>query len=272
METAQLVTAEPVDRWLSAGPVCGSRPFVPGCGPALCGAALSASLSGGTIPVVSEEVVPAASFGTGVYSFSEAARILVHRDHNARAATLRRWVSDGLTPPTFGRVEGGAVLSFHDLLSLEVVRRFRAKGISLQKLRALEQVLRERHPGVARPFAHELFFTDGVAIWMEQGPEDGPSLVEVVGRRPGQYAWRPAIETFADEVRYSPEGEALSWSLTERIEIDPRLQFGVPVVKGTRLPISVIARELAGHTPEQIADWHAVEVEDVRDVRDFLAA
>jgi uncharacterized protein (DUF433 family) len=50
------------------------------------------------------------------------------------------------------------------------------------------------------------------------------------------------------------------------------VQFGEPVVKGTRLPIRVIARELVSHSAQEVADWHAVDVEDVQDVRDFLAA
>jgi hypothetical protein len=42
-------------------------------------------------------------------------------------------------------------------------------------------------------------------------------------------------------------------------------------VKGTRLPIVVIARELVSHSIEQIADWHVIDVEDVRGVQDLLA-
>jgi uncharacterized protein (DUF433 family) len=193
------------------------------------------------------------AFGTGIYSFSEAAQILVHR-------------APGLAT---GR---GALLSFHDLVSLEGVRRFREEGVSLQRLRLLENALRELHPDPARPFAYNLFFTDGATIWVELGGESGPNLVEAVGKRPNQYAWRPAIQTFAKEVRFGSGGEAVAWALSDRVEIDPKVQFGEPVVKGTRLPIRVIARELVTHSPEEVADWHAVEVEDVQDVRDFLAA
>jgi uncharacterized protein (DUF433 family) len=59
---------------------------------------------------------------------------------------------------------------------------------------------------------------------------------------------------------------------SEHIEIDSTVQFGKPVIKGARLPVSVIARELLAHTPEEVAGWHTVDVEDVQDVRDFLAA
>jgi uncharacterized protein (DUF433 family)/DNA-binding transcriptional MerR regulator len=223
---------------------------------------------------VGEEATTAAPpFGTGIYSFSEAAQILVHRAPELRAATLRRWVAGGLAPPSFGLVTGkGALLSFHDLVSLEVVRRFREEGVSLQRLRLLEHALRELHPDAARPFTYNPFFTDGATIWVELGREGEPNVVEAVGKRRNHFVWRPAVETFAEEVRFGSRGEAVAWALSGRIEIDPKVQFGEPVVKGTRLPISAIARELVTHSPEQVADWHAVDVEDVRDVRDFLAA
>ena len=181
-------------------------------------------------------------------------------------------MNSGLTPPSFGHaVTGGALLSFHDLVSLEVVRRFRDTGLSLQRLRRVEIALQELLPGTSHPFAHRIFFTNGADVWVDLGGADG-AVIELVGKRAGHYAWRPAIETFAGEVRFGAQNEAIAWDLSDRIEIDPNVQFGEPVVKGTRLPISVIARELIGHSPEQIADWHAVDVEDVRDVQHFLAA
>ncbi len=223
---------------------------------------------------MSEVTTVLPNFGTGIYSFSEAARILVRRTPGARVETLRRWVCEGLAPATFGtQSRRGSLLSFHDLVSLEVVRRFRDAGVSLQRLRKLEQALRKEMPDADRPFAHRLFFTDGAAIWAELSTEDGDKVfAELVGKRANQYVWRPVIESFAREIRFDDNGHAVAWQLSKRIEIDPRVQFGEPVVKGTRLPISVIARELAGSTPEQVADWHAVDVEDVQDVRDFVAA
>ncbi len=144
--------------------------------------------------------------------------------------------------------------------------------MSLQKLRKLEVALADSLPGVARPFAERRFFTDGAAIWADLAMAGGePQVIELVGRRPGHYVSSRVIETFAQEIRFGARNEAVAWELTNRIEIDPNIQFGEPVVKGTRLPIAVIARELESHDLEQIADWHAIDVEDVREVQLLLA-
>ncbi|MGH9301727.1 MAG: DUF433 domain-containing protein [Acidimicrobiales bacterium] len=164
------------------------------------------------------------------------------------------------------------LLSFHDLVSLEVVRRFRRSGVSLQKLRKLEVALADLLPGVVHPFAQRLFFTDGAAIWADLAPAGvEPQGIELVGRLASQHVWLTVIKAFAEEIRFGTENQAVAWELTDCIEIDPNIQFGQPVVKDTRLPIAVIARELVSHSVEEIADWHAIDVEDVRGVQNLLA-
>lgn len=86
----------------------------------------------------SAETLPEA-FDAGVYSFPAAARLL----RGASARQLRYWMRSGLTPPTHPRDPtrpwDSDVLSFHDLVSLELIRRMRTLGVSLQKLRTLRR-------------------------------------------------------------------------------------------------------------------------------------
>ncbi|MGH9106537.1 MAG: hypothetical protein ACRDZX_12025, partial [Acidimicrobiales bacterium] len=161
----------------------------------------------------------APAFGTGIYSFPEAARILGLRAADVRAETLRRWVA-GLAPSSVGLgPDELRLLSFHDLVSLEVVRRFRRSGVSLQKLRKLEVVLADSLPGLARPFAQRLFFTDGAAMWADLATTGAePQVFELVVRRAGHYVWLPVIETIAQEIRFGAQNEAVAWELTDRVE------------------------------------------------------
>jgi uncharacterized protein (DUF433 family) len=59
----------------------------------------------------------------------------------------------------------------------------------------------------------------------------------------------------------------------ERIVIDPAIHHGDPCIKGTRVPVSVIASSIAdGDTPEQlIAAYPQLTVDDIRAAVKFAA-
>jgi len=58
-------------------------------------------------------------------------------------------------------------------------------------------------------------------------------------------------------------GENADWGT--RITIDPDIQGGKPVIKGTRVPVQVIVGGLAkGMTVEQVCDEYVVTEADVR--------
>ena len=88
-------------------------------------------------------------------------------------------------------------------MSLEVVRRAREEGVSLQRLRELEQALIELHPDAVRPFAYNLFFADGATLWVQLGGESDSNVVEAVGKRSNQFVWVPGrlIVSLEDSVR-----------------------------------------------------------------------
>jgi uncharacterized protein (DUF433 family)/DNA-binding transcriptional MerR regulator len=225
------------------------------------------------------------SFGTGIYSFPAAAKLLSrHHPGGLKAARLRYWMDTGLTPASLGKAPSGSdLLSFHDLVSLELVRRFRGTGVSLQRVRKLESELKRRYPKIVRPMAYDVFYTDGSAIWHQFNPDDDAVVEEIVGRRARHYAWTPAIRTFAEEIRYEPEEVPLTeetrmprmaaaWNLSQWVEINPAIQFGTPIVRGTRIPISAIIADLGVGSPEDVAEWHGLQVEQVEDVRDYFVA
>ena len=59
----------------------------------------------------------------------------------------------------------------------------------------------------------------------------------------------------------------------ERIELDPAIMFGKPVIKGTRITVEQVLRKLAsGMTPEQIIEDHPrLAIEDIRAAESFAA-
>ena len=57
------------------------------------------------------------SFGTGIYSFPAAAKLLARRQPGLQPGTLRYWTKTGLTPASYGKAPSGSdLLSFHDLV------------------------------------------------------------------------------------------------------------------------------------------------------------
>ncbi len=212
------------------------------------------------------------SFNEGVYTVAEAARILGRGAEPASSRQVRYWLASGLTTPTH-RVADSVALSFEDLISLEIVRRLRAKGVSLHSIRRLEEALRELNTDRERPLAYEAFFTDGASIWAQGSDADANDVIEVVGRYHKQYAWTHGISTFADEIRFEPaSGRAITWSPTPYVDLDPRIQFGAPVVSGTRIPVRTIETNLTVGTPADVAAWYGLTEEQVLGVRDYLAA
>jgi uncharacterized protein (DUF433 family) len=59
----------------------------------------------------------------------------------------------------------------------------------------------------------------------------------------------------------------------DRIVIDPAIHHGDPCIKGTRVPVSVIAGSLAdGDTPEQVVKaYPQLTLEDIRAALKFAA-
>ena len=58
--------------------------------------------------------------------------------------------------------------------------------------------------------------------------------------------------------------------MNDRIVIDPRIQHGKPVIRGTRVPVARIVGGLAGGmTFEEVQSEYDVTVEDIRAALEF---
>lgn len=58
----------------------------------------------------------------------------------------------------------------------------------------------------------------------------------------------------------------------ERVAIDPSVQHGKPIIRGTRVPVGVLVGSVAaGMTVEETALEYVVEVEDVRAALEYAS-
>jgi uncharacterized protein (DUF433 family) len=66
--------------------------------------------------------------------------------------------------------------------------------------------------------------------------------------------------------------DIMSDELANRIVVDPRIRFGKPVIRGTRVPVDLLAGQLrGGMSAEEIADAYDVTVEDVHAAAAYVA-
>ena len=202
-----------------------------------------------------------ARLSDGIYSFPQAAAIVGRRSRATREQ-LRRWLAVVIAPT--GGPHSIETISFLDLVSLETVSRFRAQGTSLQKVRKVLEALRTAEPDIARPLAHRSFLTDGGSVWVDLVGH----TEELVGRNRRQLAFRDAVRTFADEIRFVNDSAA-AWDISPWVGIDPLICFGAPAVRGTRIPVRTILVNLADATAQEVADWYELSVCQVRGVAEF---
>lgn len=169
----------------------------------------------------------------GIYGLSDLRSFLSLYGTPEDGKQAGRWLKQVLNPVEHSRWR--ADYSFSDLVSLFVVRQLRLRGVKPRKIRTAEQYLRERW-ATDRPFAREDIKTDGVEVFCEDDIEGG--VVEVASRR-GQAAIREAVAEGLASVFYD-EGSAVYWTPMPGVLIDPRVQFGAPVVEGTRIPTDAV--------------------------------
>ena len=101
------------------------------------------------------------------------------------------------------------------------------------------------------------------------GDDAEPQLLELF-RKANQFAWRRAVETFANEIDFDGNSAAI-WRPNRWVEINPHIQFGEPVVAGTRIPVRTIAANLTVGSPREVADWYGLSEAQVIGARAYLA-
>jgi uncharacterized protein (DUF433 family) len=192
----------------------------------------------------------------GIYIASEAAIYLnatLKRDvprlqeiQAIRSRSLIRWIRVGLTSPELSVVPGKDLLiGFEDLISMRVIAILRALGVSWAKIHRAERWLRER-TGYIRPFAIERVWTETTDVFAEF--HEG----FIAASRGGQLAFTQMLEQYLTSVQdtifvpYDGIKVADSWTPHEDILINPRIQFGEPCIKGTRIRTRVMSELLDG--------------------------
>jgi uncharacterized protein (DUF433 family) len=172
--------------------------------------------------------------GHGIYSLAELRTLVALYGEAKDAKQTAYWLRRALNPVAHKPWQ--ADHSFSDLISLFVVRQLVKRGVSARTIRDAEMHLRDKWK-TDRPFACEDLKTDGIEVFCEDEPDAGS--IEAASQY-GQLAIREVVQEGLASVFYD-EGNAAYWVPMKGVLVDPRVQFGEPVVKGTRIPTSAVA-------------------------------
>lgn len=172
------------------------------------------------------------------------------------------WLASALNPVPHERWRPD--YSFSDLISLFVVRELRRKGHLPRAIRDAEAWLRDKWK-VDRPFRSDEIRSDGVNIF--DGDEPIPGQIEAADLH-GQQTMREMVKDRLESVSYS-EGRAAYWVPMEHVLVDPRVQFGEPVIAGTRLSTDAVADAASNFGQQGTAQRFGIPADAVRAARDF---
>ena len=173
--------------------------------------------------------------GYGVYSLADLRAYLAFSGKQRDAENAYRWLTRMLNPVTHGRRQSD--YSFSDLVSLFVVRELIKKGVAPATIREAEGYLRRKWR-TDRPFVSDEIQTDGCGVYVDDDLIAGQ--IESADRH-GQQVMRELVKDRLAHVHYH-EGTAVYWTPAARVLVDPRVQFGEPVIEGTRIPTGAVAQ------------------------------
>lgn len=159
---------------------------------------------------------------------------------------LINWIRAGLMSPDLINIRGNELLiSFEDLVSMRIISILKALGVSWVKIHRAEEWLREK-TGYPRPFAIERVWTETEDVFSEFHD------TFIVASRHGQLAFTTLLEQYLKPIedmsfkQYHDVYVADTWKPHRDILIDPRIQFGEPCIKGTRVRTRVLSDLVKG--------------------------
>ena len=171
---------------------------------------------------------------------------IVYPIYPINSRNLINWIRVGLASPELRDVRGhDLLLSFEDLISMRVISILRSIGVSWGKIHKAEVWLREK-TGYPRPFAIERVWTETEDVFAEFHD------TFVVASRYGQLSFPHLLGQYlypVEDLLFKPVDSlsvADSWKPHEDILINPRIQFGEPCIKGTRIRTRIIKEYIDG--------------------------
>jgi uncharacterized protein (DUF433 family) len=219
-----------------------------------------------------------AYFTTGIYTIPEAARFTKistgriwrwlrgysYRSRNKAYASPPLW--QGQWEP----IGKSRALGFLDLIEIRFVDAFLKAGITWATLRQARERARELFK-VSHPFCSNRFVTDGREIFAELHRETGePSLLEIVRR---QHVFGQISTPLLKDLETTQDGLVVRWwplGTNRSVVLDPRRNFGRPIVGEHGVPTEVLAKAAAAcDSIREVVRWFDVPESQIGDAVEY---
>ncbi len=195
--------------------------------------------------------LPRHELGSGIYGLADLRAYLAISGRQEDGRRALPWLTRVLNPVDHKARRPD--YSFSDLISLFVVRFLLQKGVEPKDIREAELHLREEWK-TDRPFVSDEIKTDGRNVFFRDEVISGQ--IEAADMR-GQETMREMVKDRLTGVHYS-DGTAAYWVPLDTVMLDPRIQFGEPVVVGTRLPTETVAEAVRNFGPADAAQRFSI--------------
>lgn len=196
---------------------------------------------------------------TGRYTIAQAARLA--RLHPSR---VRRWLGVSGEPATVIRHAETPVglVSFLDLIELEIVRALLHEGFEIRKLREAVRDAAARLK-VDHPLAQKRFLVGDTRLFLE----DTHGVIELGSG--GQAAFETVVRQRSRVLDFAKDGLAARWwplGHHSIVVIDPVVAWGEPSVAGTRWTTHALAQAVRAQGGDQsaVAEDYGLEIEQIR--------
>jgi uncharacterized protein (DUF433 family) len=222
-------------------------------------------------------------YGRGAYPIRVAAR-LAHLDPQ----TARRWV-EGYEYGYRGErrqsapisylakarpAEGGLVLDFEQLLTLQLVKAFKDRGLGLPTIKRAAARAQQVFGGT-NPFVTRRFRSDGNHVFIDlDAPGRERELINVLS---DQREFREIVEpSLFRDVVFVGDDASEWWPLgrDHAVMLAPDRQFGAPHIAGKGIRTDVLAQAVAAEgggeeAVKAVADWYDLTPMQVCDAVEF---
>lgn len=204
-----------------------------------------------------------------MYSVLEAARLL-----DLPPATLRWWLegtrrgAKDYAPVIRPQRTGSDAVTWGEFVEAGLLREYRRKKVSLQKMRPFIVEIRERL-GLPYPLAHvrpDIDPKTAKLIYDLQHETTLPPALYLIDFEHGQTQLAAPIVQFLDHVEFADAGPAVRyWPAGKRspVAIDPQVAFGMPQIRGVRTE-SIAESVEAGESDDEAAKAWGIEPVEVR--------